>query len=335
LEDATKYFYDLSPDSILNAIEDIGVRCSGRSIALNSLENRVYEAELEIDDEQSIKSRFERFRIAKFYRPGRWSKEQILEEHRFLKELQAEYIRVVPPIHFPDNSTLRQLPNSDIWYCVFPKVGGRLLDELNDEKLETLGHLLARLHSIGAERPLEHRIVLNEHTYGYNNLDFLLDAGAIPEAMEDRYVDVVEQICELYTTWSKDVTLQRIHGDFHVGNIIWDDEGCVVVDFDDMLTGPCVQDIWLCTPGRDEEAKIQRDKLLNAYTKIREFDYESLRLVEPLRALRMVHFSAWILKRWEDPAFPHVFEDFGSQQYWREQLIALEEVLRYMHTGEC
>ncbi len=332
--EATKYFYDLRPESVLDAIEEIGVRCTGRAIALNSLENRVYEVEIEINDDNSLSSRFDRFRIAKFYRPGRWTKEQIEEEHSFLQQLYSEHIKVVCPIPFKDGSTLKKLPNTEIWYTVFPKIGGRLLDELQDQQLETVGHLLARLHTVGENQIPKHRIHLDQETYGYNSLDYLLDHDALPYTMRDRYIDLVEEICEIYQSWTKGLHLQRVHGDFHCGNIIWDDNECMIVDFDDFLSGPTVQDIWLCTPGRDEETNRKRNVLLSAYERIRNFNYDSIRLIEPLRALRMVHFSAWILKRWEDPAFPKVFEGFGSDKYWHEQLIALEEVRRFIYTGE-
>ncbi len=322
----TEFFYELIPERVLTAVEQLGVRCTGRVMALNSLENRVYEAEIEVDNPESLESRWESFRIVKFYRPGRWTKEQILEEHALLAECQEEELPVVAPLKFIDGTTLSIVPGLSILFAVFPKVGGRILDEMSKEQLLQVGRLIARLHMVGARRPHQHRLHLTVEGIGRGSLRYLNEGGFLPVAIQGHYTALAERLFAASEPWFSSVPLQRIHGDCHVGNILWGRDGCNAVDFDDSYQGPCVQDLWLLTPGRDEESLRQREVLLEGYEQMRTFDRSTLRLVEPLRAIRMVHFSAWIAKRYEDPAFKRIFVDFGSDRYWREQLIALQEV---------
>ncbi len=269
----------------------------------------------------------------KFYRPGRWSEAQILEEHRFLLDLREAEVPGIAPIPFADGATLRRVPRIGLWFAVFPKVGGRHPDEMDAGQLRRVGRLLGRMHNVGAERKAPHRLRLDVETYGYKNLDFLLESEALPERIEEAYAEVVEELCELAEPLFAEAApaFQRIHGDCHLGNLIWAEnpshEGPFWVDFDDMVTGPAVQDLWLVVPGRDEEALERRDFLLEGYEEMRDFDRRTLRLVEPLRALRFVHFSAWIAKRWSDPAFPRRFDHFGTERYWAEQLADLREQL--------
>jgi len=183
------------------------------------------------------------------------------------------------------------------------------------------------VHMVGARRRASSRLVLDPATYARANLEFLLESDAIPSPYRDRYRALVETLCERSTPWFEETARQRIHGDCHLGNVLWDREGAMLVDFDDMVEGPCVQDVWLMTPGRDEYARSRRDAILEGYEQLRDFDHRSLRLVEPLRFLRLVHFSAWIARRWEDAAFPRVFSEFGSGRYWAEQVEALSECL--------
>ena len=302
---------DKSGPLLAQMIEEAGHTLAGRAVAP--------------DDEKSIRSNSERFRIVKFYRPGRWSREQIKEEHQFLLDLAELDIPVVAPVVFGDGESILEVPDCNIFCAVFPKIGGRNPDELSDSQLPLIGRLLARLHSAGAIRPAEHRIQLHTETYGYQSLDFLLNSQSLPEHLEQPYIDLVEEICEIIEPWFEEAEVQRIHGDCHLGNLLWGDLGPFWVDFDDMLRGPCVQDIWLIIPGRDDFAKRQLDILLEAYDQMRSFDFRSLRLIEGLRALRMIHFDAWIAKRWDDPAFPKSFPEFGTEKYWAEQLQRLEE----------
>lgn len=324
-EAETKYFYELTPEKILSAVESLGFICTGRCLAMNSFENRVYEVEIEIEDETKIKSPSERFRIVKFYRPGRWTAEQIKEEHQFLLDLVDLEIPVVAPLVFSSGETLLKIPDSNIYCAVFPKVGGRSPDELSDEQLPLVGRLLARMHNAGSVRKANYRLNLSADTYVRSSLKYLLENKKIPRDIENNYSDLVREISDLTDSLFKGIPLQRIHGDCHLGNLLWGKDGPFWVDFDDMLNGPCVQDIWLLIPGRDEYAKNQLNILLDAYEQMREFDYQSLRLIEPLRALRMIHFTAWIAKRWEDPAFPNAFVDFGTPKYWSEQIAQLQE----------
>lgn len=340
----TRYFFELTPDRVLEAVEALGLRCSGRCTALNSFENRVYEIELEEDDsdDRSASAAFARRRVVKFYRPGRWNRDQILEEHEFLLDLKEAEIPVVAPIEFDLGSeksqalqTLHVARESGIFYALFPKVGGRSPDELQDDQLRWIGRLLARIHSVGALKSAPHRIEIRPETYGRKNLASLLEGNWIPLEYVARYKEVVEEICDLSSELFSELlsgsgAIHRIHGDCHFGNLLWNQSGPFFLDFDDMVRGPAVQDIWLLVPGREEESIRQRQILLEGYEEMREFNYLTLRLIEPLRALRFVHYSAWIARRWSDPAFPAAFPQFGTHRYWQEQLRDLEEQLLLM-----
>ncbi|MBI2712440.1 MAG: serine/threonine protein kinase [Bdellovibrio sp.] len=325
------YFFKLTPEKVLDAVENSGLHCTGRCMALNSFENRVYDVELD-PDELSEKSfgdldrmaYFYRSRIVKFYRPGRWSEEQILEEHRFLAELQNEEIPVIAPLTFPDGNTLQKTQDG-IYYCLFPKAAGRAPDELTDEKTARLGRLLARIHTVGAARPSASRLHLNPQTYGLANLKFLRDEGWLPEDISNAYCEAIEKLCEAGEKGFQGLKLQRIHGDCHFGNLLWNSAGPFFLDFDDMVMGPPVQDVWLLTPGRDPEALRQRELLVEGYEQMKNFDRNSLKLIEVLRGLRFIHFSSWIARRWKDPAFPSAFPHFGTPNYWRNELRNLQE----------
>ncbi|MEM9443743.1 MAG: serine/threonine protein kinase [Verrucomicrobiota bacterium] len=324
----TQHFFDLTPDRILEAVEAANIRCTGRCMPLNSMENRVYEVEIELAEPAPPDNPSEAFRIVKFYRPGRWSREQIHGEHQFLIDLEKEEIPVVAPLPFSNGETVRFMPEYHIWYTVFPRVGGRNPDELTDEQLSQIGRLLARIHIVGARSEAHSRIKIGPESYGLQSLDYLLDEGWIEADLEDHYSDLVEEICELTQPWFDSADYQRIHGDAHLGNLLYGRQGFFWVDFDDMVQGPAIQDIWLLTPGRDEYSNRQRNILLESYEMLKTFDYGSLRLTEPLRALRYIHFCAWIGKRWEDPSFPPKFPEFGTRSFWQEQIVDLEECLR-------
>jgi Ser/Thr protein kinase RdoA (MazF antagonist) len=324
----TQSFFSLTPERVLAAVERLGTRCTGRVLALNSMENRVYEVELDIDLPTDA-GKWDAYRVVKFYRPGRWSREQILEEHAFLRDAADAELPVVTPLPFPNGETVGTVEDAPIYYAVFPKVGGRIADELAAPELEQVGRLIGRLHAVGAARTFTHRLQLTVQSYGYENLAYLREHKLLPASVEQHYLRVAERIFSVTEPWFADAPLQRIHGDCHLGNILWLGAKCFMVDFDDSLLGPCVQDLWLLTPGRDEDSAQRQECILNGYATMRPFDRSSIRLKEPLRALRMVHFTTWIAKRFEDPAFQRVFVDYGSERYWREQLIALQEV------GEC
>lgn len=321
----TKYFFELTPEKILDAVEASGLRCTGRVLTMNSMENRVYEVEIELDEAHVIKSPSEKFRVAKFYRPGRWTEAQILDEHQFLKDLTAAEIPAIAPLPFADGKTLHKLPDLDIYYTVFPKQGGRAPDELTESQAEQAGRLLARIHTVGKSRPADNRIRLTPATYGLENLKFLLSAKKISPDIEARYRGTVEAIVQKVTPWFEQTPLQRIHGDCHLGNLLWGSAGAFFLDFDDMVMGPCIQDFWLLLPDRVAQCRPILDRMIAGYEQLQDFDDRWLKLVEPLRALRLVHYSTWIAKRWNDPAFQRTFPDFGSPRYWAEQLADLEE----------
>lgn len=323
----TQYFFELTPERILTAVESSGLRCTGRCLTLNSMENRVYEVEVEIENPEQAKSPSDHFRVIKFYRPGRWSEAQILEEHEFLLDLKNQDFPVVAPILLQGEKTLLKIPDININYAVFPKMGGRIPDELDDEQVLRMGRLLARVHNVGASKVASHRMSMTPQTYGRDNLKFLVDSNSIPNSSRDRYSNCVNNICDITEPAYKNAKLQRIHGDCHLGNILWGRDGPFLVDFDDMVTGPCVQDMWLMLPGRDEAAKQKLNLLVEGYEMMRNFDRSTLRLIESLRALRMIHFAAWIAKRWEDPAFKRNFPDFGTERYWQIQVHDLEDQL--------
>ncbi len=320
----TRFFFELTPDRVLDAVETAGLRCTGRCVALNSFENRVYDVELESED--GAKAR----RVVKFYRPGRWSEAQILEEHEFLQDLRESEIPVICPLPFPDGRTLHRL-DSGIAFTVFPKVGGRAPEEMTPDQLRQIGRLLARIHQVGGNKAAPHRIELNASTYGRQNLETLLATNQIPLEFKGRYEKAVLELCAVTDQRFAELapgSIHRLHGDCHLGNLLWSPGGPFFLDFDDMVRGPAVQDIWLLVPGRDPDSLQNRQHLLAGYEEMRHFDYPSLRLIEPLRALRFVHYSAWIARRWEDPAFPLAFPHFGSHRYWADETHDMEEQLR-------
>ncbi|MFH1727191.1 MAG: serine/threonine protein kinase [Pseudomonadota bacterium] len=321
--DKTKHFYKLAPHTVLDDIEKLGYLTSGRCLALNSLENRVYEIEI-IVDEEKVKSPSDRFLVAKFYRPGRWSEEQILEEHQFLFDLEQAEIPVISPLKINGQSLFKS-EDTEILYSIFPKRGGRLQDELKEEELKQIGRTIARLHIVGKSKEAKHRLKLDHNTYGQINFQYLKDNLIFPKTLRPHFEAIIEQIIELIAPMFENAYFQRIHGDCHLGNILWNHENPLLVDFDDMVTGPPVQDIWHIASGRDNEAIQRRNIVLTAYETMNDFDRSTVRLIEPLRTLRYIHFMAWISKRWEDESFKRAFPMYGSEGYWSEQMLDLRE----------
>ena len=329
----TKFFFDLTPDRVIAAVEASGLRLNGRCMALGSYENRVYELELE-EGAPGIGRR----RVAKFYRPGRWTEEQILEEHQFLVELQEAEIPAVAPLPFADGRTLNTMADG-IHYAIFPKVGGRSPDEFSDDQVARLGRLAARIHNVGASRVASHRIELTPNTYGWQSLDWMLSNDSVPGDIRPRYEAAARAMIQAAERRFQEFPggappLQRVHGDCHPGNLLWNDQGPFFLDFDDMVRAPVAQDLWMLLPGRDVEARRQRDILLEAYRTMREFDGHQLRLVEPLRGLRFIHYTAWIARRWNDPAFPSAFPEFGSSAYWHGEALDLEQQLEVLRAED-
>ena len=303
-------FHALTPERVLEAVEVGGLRCTGRCLPLRAFENRVYEVELE--DERRL--------VVKFYRPGRWSRETILDEHRFLQDLVVAELPVVAPADLGTGQTLNQ--SNGIYYAAFPKVRGRTLDELDAEKRRRMGRTIGRMHAIGAARAAPHRRKLDVQFYIHEPLDVLLKGRFIPENLAPRYRDVALRIADAVAKPLAATRVQRIHGDLHWGNILWTPDP-LLVDFDDCMMGPPVQDLWLLASGGTEEARKAREDLIEGYELFREFDRSTLALAEPLRAMRIIHMSGWIAKRWADPSFPPAFPNFKDVRYWMEEYEAL------------
>ena len=310
-------FFSLTPDRVLDAVEVGGLRCTGRCLPLRAFENRVYEVELE--DERRL--------VVKFYRPGRWSRETILDEHAFLSDLAAAEVPAVAPIDIGTGVTLSEIEG--IFYAVFPKVRGRSLDELDAENRRRIGRTIGRMHAVGASRDAPHRPRVDVKRYVFEPLEVLMAGGFIPEGLAPRYRDVATRIGEAAAKMLTTARVQRIHGDLHWGNILWTPDP-LLVDFDDCVVGPPVQDIWLLARGHSEEARKLREDLIEGYELFREFDRASLALCEPLRAMRIVYMSGWIARRWADPSFPPAFPMFKNHNYWNqeyEELVQIAETL--------
>jgi len=315
MDPATDLFLGLTPEKVLAAVEAGGLRCNPVCYPLNSFENRVYEVELA--DRTRV--------VAKFYRPGRWSPEQILEEHEFLADLDAEEVPVTVARPFPGGGTLRRIDH--ILYALFERRGGRAPDELDEAAALRLGRLAARLHNVGVRRDAPHRLRLTGDVFGRQELQWLLARDLLPAALRDRYAAAATAIADAYDALAAGVPCHRLHGDLHLGNLLLRGDLLWVVDFDDMVVGPAVQDVWLALPGRDATTTRLRDVFLAGYEELRAFERSTLRLVEPLRGLRIVRYSAWLARRWHDPIFPATWPHFGSLDYWRAEVEALEEVL--------
>jgi Ser/Thr protein kinase RdoA (MazF antagonist) len=308
-------FLSLTPEKVLAAVEAGGLAVNPVCYPLNSFENRVYEVELE--DRTRI--------VAKFYRPGRWSEEQLLEEHAFLSELDQDEVPVCPVRPFPDGSTLKRIDH--IFYSLSDRRGGRAPDELDDAAARRLGMLVGRLHAVGARHAAPHRVVLDADTYIRENLAWLDEHETLPPHLRRRYFDAAREIAEHFERRMEGVATQRLHGDLHLGNVLFRDGLLRVLDFDDMVTGPPVQDLWLALPGRDRQTLAQREIFLEGYEQFRLFDRTTLPLIEPLRGLRLVHYATWLARRWHDPAFPAAWPHFGTGEYWERETDDLEEQL--------
>ncbi len=315
----TDLFLSLTPEKVLAAVEAGGLECNPVCYPLNSFENRVYEVEL------ADRSRV----VAKFYRPGRWSEEQILEEHQFLEDLAAEEIPVCTMRPFPGGGTLRRIDRriDGIFYCLSDRRGGRAPDELDEAAARRLGMLVGRMHNVGSRRQARHRVRLTADTYIRQDLDWLEEHGVLPRHLHDRYLDAALAIAALAERRMEGVDVHRVHGDLHLGNILFRDGLLHVLDFDDMVVGPAAQDLWLAFPGRDAFTLSLRERFLEGYLQFRDFDRSTLSLIEPLRGLRIVHYAAWLARRWHDPAFPAAWPHFGTPDYWERETQDLEEQL--------
>lgn len=308
-------YASLSPDVVLSAIESVGLVTDGRVLALNSYENRVYQ--VGIEEAEPV--------VAKFYRPGRWSDAQILEEHAFTLELADLEVPVVPPLII-DGVSLHV--HEGFRFSVCPRRGGRWPELQAKDELEWMGRFMARIHVAGAARAFEHRPALDVQTFGVDSVEFLLANNWLPAHIRNAYETLAEDLLDRIDAAIEragEIRLIRLHGDCHPGNILWTDSGPHFVDFDDCRTGPAIQDLWMLLSGERNEMERQLSHIVSGYTEFHDFDARELHLVEALRTLRMLHYAAWIARRWKDPAFPRAFPWFNTDRYWEEHILHLRE----------
>jgi Ser/Thr protein kinase RdoA (MazF antagonist) len=310
----------LSPDIVLDALECIGLRCDGRLLALNSYENRVFQ----VGQEDSAPV------IAKFYRPDRWSDEAILEEHAFTLELAEGEIPVVAPIQ-RDGRTLHN--HDGFRFAVYPRQGGRPPELDDPDTLEWMGRFMGRIHAVGAIRPFAHRPALDIDSFGNGPRAWLLENDWIPAdllpAWESVSAQALDGVRHCYDR-AGDARMLRLHGDCHMGNVLWTDDGPHFVDFDDCRSGLAVQDLWMLLSGDRETMTRQLRDVLAGYEDFHEFDPRELHLIEALRTLRLIHYSAWLAQRWNDPAFPAAFPWFNTPHYWQARILELREQVALM-----
>ncbi|WP_232363689.1 serine/threonine protein kinase [Desulfogranum japonicum] len=323
-KEISSLFQTLTPDSILEHAEGfLGRYLSNFCRPLNSYINRVYE--LEDEDGERI--------IIKFYRPGRWRCEAIREEHEFLQELAEGEVPVISPLEGQNADTMGNF--GDIHFAMFPKKGGRYVDELNQEQWQALGRLLGRAHMIGAGATCAYRPVLHPEQSVQSHLKYILESQLLPRDLETEYHRVVKEFITLATPLFQNSEQIRIHADCHSGNLIFrPDEGYYLIDLDDMAVGPPVQDFWMLLPGDRYQAQTELNWLLDGYETFREFDYGSLRLIEPLRAMRFIHYTAWCAYQVNADGQATVVPDFGTRSYWQKEIQDLIDQIKVIEKAQ-
>lgn len=304
-------FANLSPDLILDAIESTDIRVESGLLALNSYENRVY---------QFLGEDHQRY-VVKFYRPQRWTDAQLLEEHHFALELQQHDIPLVAPLLFEQQSLLSY---QGYHFAIYPSVGGRQFEVDNLDQLEWMGRFIGRIHQVASSQSFEHRPVMNIDAYLHQPRKIIEKSGLVPSHLHLAFFTILDQLIQLTIKLYQPNSSIRLHGDCHPGNILWRD-GPTFVDLDDCRTGPAIQDLWMMLSGDRQQQLLQMDTLVCAYEEFADFDHQQLALIEPLRAMRVVHYMGWLTLRWEDPAFPRNFPWFATDKYWEQQILILKE----------
>ena len=305
-------FEGLTPDLILDAIESVGIYAESGLLALNSYENRVYQFKAE----DGLRY------VVKFYRPERWSKAQIQEEHDFAFELAEAEVPVVAPIKHNGESLFE---HQGYVFVLFPSVGGRQFEVDNLDQLDVMGRLIGRMHQVAKSKPFEHRPTFSCEEYLHTAKVHLQKSNLVPMGISTAFYTILDLVIEQAQTQYKNVQGIRLHGDCHAGNILWAGEALMFVDLDDARQGPAIQDLWMMLSGDRQTQLLQLDTLVNAYEEFCDFDHTQLKLIEPLRAMRIIHYMGWVAKRWSDPAFVRNFSWFAEDKYWEQQILALKE----------
>lgn len=337
LDQNSSHPYDaLTPDTVINAVESTGLLSDMRQLALNSYENRVYQIGIEPEGDENAEPV-----IVKFYRPNRWSTKAIQEEHDFLLQLEEDEVPVIAPITI-DNKTLFEFSHNQqtFEFTIFPRRNGHAPEFSDLSQLEQLGRWLARIHQVGLDEKFQHREMLQGQDLITNYSQQVISSGLIPEDYLAAYQSICDELNQLVNTQyqAQPEQLQRVHGDFHAGNILWRDEQIFIVDFDDCMQGPVMQDIWMLLSGSREEQLQQLSAIRDGYQMFRPFPNHQLAWIESLRTLRLVKYTAWLCQRWADPAFKMAFPWFTGHQYWsshilslREQISALQEPALFLY----
>jgi Ser/Thr protein kinase RdoA (MazF antagonist) len=307
-------FIDLTPDLILDAIETIGIYPESGLLALNSYENRVYQFKAE----DGLRY------VVKFYRPERWSKAQIQEEHDFAFELADAEVPVVAPVLHNGQSLFE---HQGYMFVVFPSVGGRLFEVDNLDQLDVMGRLIGRMHQVAKTKPFTYRPTISCEEYLHTAKVHLQKSNLAPMGISTAFYTILDLVIEQAQAQYKNVQGIRLHGDCHAGNILLAGEALMFVDLDDARQGPAIQDLWMMLSGDRQTQLLQLDTLVNAYEEFCDFDHTQLKLIEPLRAMRIIHYMGWVAKRWSDPAFVRNFSWFAEDKYWEQQILALKEQL--------
>ena len=309
-------FSGLDPDTILDALETQGIFLQSGLLALNSYENRVYQ--FQADDNKRY--------VVKFYRPARWTDAQILEEHSFAQELADSEIPIVAPLAL-NGKTLHH--HGDYRFTVFPSVGGRQFENDNLDQLEWMGRFIGRIHRVSQAKTFKQRPDIDTQSYLDEPRQVLENSTLLPNHLKTAFFAILNPVITAASSAYKATDVIRLHGDCHPGNILWRD-GPTFVDLDDCRMGPAIQDLWMMLSGDRQQQLLQLDTLIEAYEEFQPFNTNQLVLIEPLRAMRMVHYMAWLSRRWEDPAFPRAFPWFADDKYWEGQILALKEQLSAM-----